>query len=210
MYKRQVLDAIGASIGDTVTVKGIVGPSLVNKTGFYLIDDSGVIAVETDADTLATLEIGYEVVLEATRGFNCKDGSSYGQTCLKDAKVSVNNYGKHDYPTAAFKGDISVADFYNLDINQDFTTCVYTMKATVLVEESAYYTNIFLSDGTTKVRLYCSSASQYNWLKAFAGQEVTVEIAACNWNSKNYYTGCVLSVVNADGTKTLNTLNFNN
>lgn len=204
-----VAEAIAAAIGDTVTVKGIVGPSLVNKTGFYLIDESGVIAVETDADTLATLEIGYEVVLEAARGFNTKSGGSeYGQTCLKDAKVIVNNYGSNAYSTAGFKGDITVADFYALDIEQDFTTSVYTMKATVLVEESAYYTNIYLTDGATKVRLYCSSAKQYNWLKAFAGQEVTVEIAACNWNSKDYYTGCVLAVVHEDGTKTLNTLNF--
>ena len=64
--------------------------------------------------------------------------------------------------------------------------------------------------GTNSVRLYCSSANQYRWLQAFAGQEVTVEIAACNWNGKNYYTGCVLAVLNADGTKTLNTLNFDN
>ena len=203
-----VSDAIGANIGDSVTVKGIVGPSLVNKTGFYLIDESGIIAVETSADVLETLEIGYEVVLQATRGFNCKDGSSYGQTCLKDATVLVNNYGSHEYSTASFKGDISVADFYNLDINQDFTTSVYTMKATVLVEEGAYSANIYLTDGSTKVRLYCSGAGQYGWLKAFAGQEVTVEIAACNWNSKSYYVGCVLSVIHEDGSKTLNTLNF--
>lgn len=185
-----------------------MGPSLVNKTGFYLIDETGVIAVETDVDTLATMEIGHEVVLEATRGFNKKGESTYGQTCLKSAKVVVNNYGSNEYSTSSFKGEISVADFYSLDINQDFTTSVFTMKATVVLEETAYYTNIFLSDGTTKVRLYCSSAKQYNWLKAFAGQEVTVEIAACNWNSKDYYTGCVLAVVHEDGTKTLNTLNF--
>ena len=205
-----VSDAIAAQVGEKVTVKGIVGPSLVNKTGFYLIDDTGVIAVETTADVLATLKIGYEVVLEADRGFNNKDGAQYGQTCLKNATVVVNNYGSHAYSTKAFKGDISVADFYNLDINTDYTTSVFTMKATVVLEETTYYTNIFLSDGTTQVRLYCSNASQYSWLKAFAGQEVTVEIAACNWNSKNYYTGCVLSVINADGTKTLNTLNFQN
>jgi len=205
-----VSSAIAAQVGEKVTVKGIVGPSLVNKTGFYLIDDTGVIAVETTADVLATLKIGYEVVLEADRGFNSKDGAQYGQTCLKNATVVVNNYGSHAYSTKAFKGDISVADFYNLDINTDYTTSVFTMKATVVLEETQFYTNIFLSDGSTKVRLYCSNASQYSWLKAFAGQEVTVEIAACNWNSKDYYTGCVLAVVNADGTKTLNTLNFQN
>jgi hypothetical protein len=82
------------------------------------------------------------------------------------------------------------------------------LKANVTVEEAAYYTNIYLTDANgTKLRLYCSSANQYNWLKAFAGQEVTVEVAACNWNDKSYYTGCVLSVVTEDG-KVCNELNF--
>ncbi|MBR3778401.1 MAG: hypothetical protein IKL13_01585 [Clostridia bacterium] len=203
-----VADAIAAKVGDKVTVKGIVGPSLVNKTGFYIIDKSGVIAVETTAAVMETIEIGHEVVIEATRGLNTKD-KDYGQTCLKEATIKVNNYGSHAYPTDAFKGDITVKDFYALSINTDYTTHVYTMKATVKLEETAYYTNIMLTDGSTDVRLYCSSASQYNWLKAFAGKEVTVEIAPCNWNSKNYYTGCVLSVINEDGSKTYNQLNFN-
>ena len=205
-----VSDAISAQIGEKVTVKGIVGPSLVNKTGFYLIDDTGVIAVETTADVLSTLQIGNEVVLEADRAVNSKGGTGYcGQTCLKNATIVANNYGSHAYSTKSFKGDISVADFYNLDITKDYTTSVFTMKATVLVVDSGYSSNIYLTDGSTKVRLYCSSSSQYSWLKAFADQEVTVEIAACNWNDKTYYVGCVLAVVNADGTKTLNTLNFN-
>ncbi|MGN0998267.1 MAG: hypothetical protein ACI4PO_01785 [Faecousia sp.] len=206
-----VADAIAASVGDTVTIKGIVGPSLVNKTGFYLIDATGVIAVQTDAGTLATLKIGYEVILEGVRHFNAKgEGSNLGQTCINDAKVIANNYGSHDYSTASFAGEISVVDFYNLDPTADITTCVYTMKATVEVEESAYYTNIFLSDGTTKIRLYCSSAKQYSWLMNYAGQEITVEIAPCNWNSKDYYTGCVLAVIHEDGSKTPNELNFQN
>ena len=76
------------------------------------------------------------------------------------------------------------------------------------MNETAYYTNIKLTDGATSVNLYCSSAKQYNWLKEYAGQEITVEMAACNWNDKNNYTGCVLAVRNADGSKTLNELNF--
>lgn len=204
-----VADTIAAQVGQEVTVKGIVGPSLVNKVGFYLIDSTGVIAVLTDEATMATVQIGHEVVLKGIRHTNTKGGTNYfGQTCIKDATVVTNNYGSHDYSTDSFKGDISVADFYNLDVTKDFTTNVYTMKATVVVEESQYYTNIFLSDGSTKVRLYCSSANQYGFLKEFAGQEVTVEIAPCNWNDKNYYVGCVLAVRNADGTKTLNELNF--
>ena len=58
------------------------------------------------------------------------------------------------------------------------------------------------------MNLYCSSASQYNFLKPYAGQEVTLELALCNWNGKNFYAGCVIAVRNSDGSKIINTLNF--
>ena len=203
-----VSDAIAASVGETVTVKGVVGPSLVNKTGFYLIDDTGVIAIIIDADKLATLKIGDEIVLEGLRDRFHNGGTHAGQTCITNAQIVTNNYGGHQYSTASFAGEITVAEFYALDASVDYSTTVYTMKAIVKVEESAYYTNIYLTDGTTKVTLYCSSASQYGFLKAYAGQEVTVEIAACNWNNKTYWRGCVLAVVHEDGTKTVNALNF--
>ena len=202
-----VAEAIAAKVGDAVTVKGIVGPSLVNKTGFYLIDKTGVIAVETTAAVMETIEIGHEVVLEAKRGINTKD-KAYGQTCLKEATIKTNYFGKHEYPTDAFKGELTLREFYNLPVTTDYTTHVYTITATVEVGGSAYYTNIKLTDDGTSVNLYCSSAAQYKWLQAYAGQEITMEIAPCNWNSKAYYTGCVLAVINEDGTKVYNTLNF--
>ena len=202
-----VAEAIAASVGDAVTVKGIVGPSLVNKTGFYLIDKTGVIAVETTAAVMETIEIGHEVVIEAKRGLNTKD-KDYGQTCLKEATIKTNYFGKHEYPTDAFKGELSLKEFYALSITTDYTTHVYTITATVEVGGTAYYTNIKLTDDGTSVNLYCSSAAQYGWLQAYAGQEITMEIAPCNWNSKNYYTGCVLAVIKEDGTKEYNTLNF--
>ena len=203
-----VADVIAAAVGEKVTVKGIVGPSLVNRSGFYLIDETGVIAILTDEATLATLSIGNEVILSGTRHVNTKGGTNYhGQTCIKDAVVESNAYGEHAYSDATFITGKTVAEFYNLDPLTDYTTSVFVLKATVQVEESAYYTNIYLTDGSTKIRLYCSSANQYSWLKAYAGQEVTVEIAACNWNDKSYYTGCVLAVVTDSG-KVLNTLNF--
>ena len=148
--------------------------------------------------------------MEGVRAINTKGGANYyGQTCIKNVKVVINNYGSHEYSTAAFKGEISAADFGMLDVTVDYSTSVFIVKATVVVEESAYYTRISLVDGSSKIALYCSSANQYGFLKAFAGQEVTMEIAACNWNDKSFYAGCVLAVVHEDGTKTLNTLNFN-
>lgn len=205
-----VADAINSNIGDIVTVKGIVGPSLVNQKGFYLIDDTGVIPVVVPDDQLATVQLGQEVILEGTRAKRLKDGATvFGQTNLDGCNIIVNNYGSHDYSTATFIEGKSAADFYALDANEDHGTEVYVMKVTVEVVETAYYTNMKLhgSDGT-QISLYCSSAKQYSWLKEYAGQEITVEIAPCNWNAKSYYAGCVLAVRNADGTKICNELNF--
>ena len=79
----------------------------------------------------------------------------------------------------------------------------------MFVKGDGYSTSLKLltSDGK-EVSLYCSSANQYEWLKAYNGQTVTLELAACNWNSKSYYAGCAIAVVNEDGTKVYNELNF--
>ena len=205
-----IADAIAKEIDDEVIVKGIVGPSLVNQSGFYLFDESGMVAIRVnDADIFETIEIGNEVVIKGKRDMWHKEGSTFGQITISNATVEANYYGNHDYLTIAPITDKSVEEFYNLDYNDmSHTVELYHLTATIFVEEAQHYTNIYVTDGTTKIRLYSSSASQYNWLKAFAGQEVTVEIAPCNWNSKNYYTGCVLAVVKEDGTKVLNTYNF--
>ena len=178
-----VQDAINAELNQTVVIKGIVGPSLVNQDGFYLIDETGIIAILTDKETMATLEVGYEVVLEGTRYFKSKSGGNWGNTCVSDAKVLVNNYGKHDYSTESFDGKLTLAEFAALDVNVDYTTYVFTVTATIEVVETAYYTNIKLVDGDVSVNLYCSSAKQYKWLQDFAGQTITLELAPCNWSS---------------------------
>lgn len=206
-----VKEAIAATVGEKVTVKGIVGPSLVNRDGFYLFNGDAMIAVITTTEVLAGLEIGQEIVIEGMRDRfydSSKNGGAHaGQTCITGATVKANLYGKHDYSTEFFITDKTLADFYALDYTVDVSTNVYVLKATVTLQETAYYTNLKLTDGSTTVSLYCSSASQYNWLKAYAGQEVTVEIAPCNWNNKNFWAGCVLALRTADG-KIVNSLNF--
>ena len=205
-----VKDAIAAQVGETVTVKGIVGPSLVNRDGFYLFNDDAMIAVLTTTDVLAELEIGQEIVIEGKRDlFNGpeKGSNEFGQTCITNATVKANLYGKHDYSTDFFITDKTLADLSALDYTVDHSTEVYVVKATIVWEETAYYTKMSLKDGSTTFSLYCSSAKQYNFLKAYAGQEVTLEIAPCNWNDKNYWAGCALAVRTADG-KVVNSLNF--
>jgi len=202
--------AITTAVGETVTVKGIVGPSLVNQTGFYLIDNTGVIAVLTDKDTLATLKPGYEVILTGNRFQKQKDGSKeFGQSCIQNAQVVANNYGENTYDDSTFITGKSLAEIAAADNAVDFTTNIYVTKATVKVTEGQYSSTISIADGDTNLLLYCSGAKQYAFLQQFAGQEVTIELALCNWNCKGY-KGCVLAVRLADGTKVINTLNFQN
>ena len=212
-----VSDAISAAVGDTVTVKGIVGPSLAHKVGFYLIDDTGVISVIVDNDTLATLNIGDEIVLEGMRDRfydSEKNGGLHaGQICLTNCTLKSNRYGDHAYSTKSFDGTITVQDFYNLDYTVDHSTDVYTMTATIVIDAKEFYSNYYISDGTTKITLYSNGqkgdANTYAWLEQYAGQEATFEIAPCNWNNKKFYAGCVLSITLSDGTKILNEQNFN-
>ena len=201
--------AIGTAVGETVKVEGIVGPSLVNRDGFYLIDETGVLAiVVNDSSVWEGLAIGQKVVVEGKRDKFNSGNSGYGVTCLTSARIAINYYGSHDYSTESFITDKTLDDFYTLDANEDHSTEVYVAKGTIVLQETAYYSNIKLQSPNGKqITLYSSSANQYNWLKEFAGQEITVEIVPCNWNGKTYYAGCVIAVRTDDG-KICNELNF--
>ena len=197
-----VSEAIAAENNTVVTVKGIVGPSAVNQTGFYLIDESGAIAVLMDSATLKTLKIGYEVILRGTRTIT-KDGG--GQINISDCEVIVNNYGSNEYSTKSFVTDKTLADLKNMADTPENTTTVYVITAKFKLVQAQYYSNIYVTDGTTDILLYTSKASQYSWAYDFT-EDVIIEIALCDWNAKGL-KGAVLAVYTADG-KVLNELNF--
>jgi hypothetical protein len=208
-----VAEAINVAVDtENVVVKGIVGPSVVNKEGFYLFgEDGSVIAVlVNDTTQFVGLEIGHEIILKGMRERYIKDDAKTiaGQTCIVKAEILQNNYGNHAYSTEKFVTDKTPAEFYALDATVDYSTTVFVLSVTIEVETAAYYTKLLVKSGSTTITLYSSGAAQYSWLLDYAGQEVVMEIAACNWNDKTYWTGCALAIRNADGTKTLNTLNF--
>ena len=203
-----VKDAIDAELNSTVIVQGIVGPSLVNQKGFYLIDETGLIAVTmTDAE-LANFEMGQLVILQGTRENKVKDGyTGFGQVQLKDCELLLNLYGEHSYSLDHLATDLTFDEFYAFNIADSHTTEVYKIDAYIYVTtNSIKFGN---EDGSKQSNLYSSGPGQYSWLQEYAGQEVTLYIVPCNWNSKNYYAGCAVAAVLADGTVIYNTLNFN-
>ena len=212
----EVADAIKAPIDTDISVVGIVGPSLVNQTGFYLFgDDGSMIAVKLNSsDELAGVAIGHRIVVSGMRERYVKDDSydCAGQTCIVNATVVANYYGEHEYPTDKVITNMTPEDFYNLDATVDHSTEIYRFKVTVEITDEKWAQpklSFTKADGTKgQIGLYCSGKDQYAFLKAYNGQEITVEIAPCNWNNKSFWVGCVLAIYTSSGEKILNTLNF--
>ncbi len=208
-----VADAIAAADDETVIVKGIVGPSVVNKEGFYLFgDDGSMIAVLVkDSTQFAGLEIGHQVVLQGKREQYInpsKNVERIGQSAIVEAEILVNYYGKHEYSTAKFITDATIKQVYDLPALEDHSTEVYVLTGTLkAATNNRGQTSISDANGTA-VSFYSGSVDQYAFLAAYDGQEVTLEIAPCNWNDKAYWRGCVLAIRLADGTKIVNTLYF--
>ncbi len=202
-----VKQAIDAALASEVTVKGVVGPSLVNQVGFYLIDDTGVIAVlMASKETCAELTLGDLVTIKATRANKSKDGN-IGQTYLDKAEVLLNEYGGHDYSTQTFVKGKTLSEIVNADKPANYTTVVYVVDVEIRVEGSNYSVKVFVKDGDTELLLYAGGGKQYSFVSQYDGQKVTVELALCDWNNKGA-KGCVLSVTDSEGVKTVNTLNF--
>ena len=211
---KTVAEVIATADGETVTVRGIVMSSLVNQTGFYLNDGTGVIAIRTSRDTLANIELGNEVVMQGTRKHVVKDGSSNkGQSCVDDATLIANFMGKNDYDKSTFinKTFEELFEYKNLQATTDLTTNVYVTTCYLVKSVSQYSTNYYLSnqDRSKQYYLYAGSGSQYSDFESFATgtTELTVTFMLCDWNTKSEFRACIVSAT--DGTNTvLNSLNF--
>ncbi len=202
-----VAEAIAAENGTEVTVKGIVGPSVANQaSGFYLIDETGSIPVRlASSDMLSGLAIGHEIVLKGTRTIT-KDGD--GQICLDSCEIVANAYGSNAYSTSSFITNKTIADITALTDSPAETVKVYVVSGTIEVDSSSQYSvKYYVSDGTNTILLYSGSAGQYAWLADYAGQELTIEVAVCDWNARGL-KGCVLSITTSDGTTVYNEYNF--
>lgn len=208
-----VAQAIASTDGTEVTVKGIVTSSLVNKVGFYISDDTGIIAVQMTADELAKVELGNMVVIKGTRAHNKKDTSTEitGQSNIKDATVLTNLYGKHEYNTSAFDSTKTFTDLYNLDKNVDYSTTPFIVKGKLELVSTSYYTSLSFKseDGSSKLTLYMAGSGQYSCFEEYYNQVLTFEIIPCNWNDKGFWAFCVIAIVTEDG-KVINSSNWYN
>ena len=206
MTVKEVIDSADNTV---VTVKGIVMSSLVNQTGFYLNDGTGVIAVTCTSDLLKTIKLGDEVVIEGKRIHKLNNnGSATVQSVIAETKLVVNLFGDNEYSTNTFITGKTIEELAEYTSPADYTTSVFVVKGKVEVIDFGYYVNAFVTsmNSSTSILLYTSSGKQYNWAKELGTGELTIELALCDWNSKGY-KGCIISI--SDGTrKIVNNLNF--
>ena len=203
-----VSEAIAGTVGEEIYVKGVIAGGLVNKVGFYLVDETGIIAVTTDANTMSNLALGQMIIIKGTRTQFDTEAPSIGQTCILDATLVANLYGNHKYSTTSFISDKTLEELSKLSVAENHSSQGYIATVTITKVEEFFYSQVHIEQGDTKIRLYCSSASQYSWLNDYVGQTVTAEFALCNWNHKDYYTACLISIIDADGNKVCNPVNF--
>lgn len=209
--------AIDASKDTELLVKGVIGPSLVNKDGFYLIDDTGSLAVVMNSrDELEGLQIGQTVYIKGKRDLfasSRKGTPSYFERCMTGCQIVKNEFGNVDYSTASFIKGKTLADLIALPVANNYHTAeVYVITAGLKFVSTKNYSNAYLKDGDSEMRLYCTNAAgQYGWIKPYEDdtKTYTMEVAVCNWNDKNYFTACLLSITDSNGNKVMNTLNFN-
>ena len=214
----KVKAAIDASKGTELLVKGVIGPSLVNKNGFYLIDETGSLAVVMKStDEFKGLQIGQTVYIKGKRDLfaSVRNGGtpSYFESCMTGCQIVKNEFGNVDYSTASFIKGKTLADLIALPVaDNSHTAEVYVITAGLKFVSTKNYSNAYLKDGDSEMRLYCTNAAgQYQWIKSYVDdtKTYTMEVAVCNWNNKNYYTACLLSITDSNGNKVMNTLNFN-
>lgn len=209
--------AIDASKGTELLVKGVIGPSLVNKNGFYLIDETGSLAVVMNStDEFNGLQIGQTVYIKGKRDLfaSSRNGTpSYFESCMTGCQIVKNEFGNVDYSTASFIKGKTLADLIALPVTDNYHTAeVYVITAGLKFVSTKNYSNAYLKDGDSEMRLYCTNAAgQYQWIKSYVDdtKTYTMEVAVCNWNDKNYFTACLLSITDSNGNKVMNTLNFN-
>jgi len=209
-----VKEAIKAADDEVVTVKGVVMSSLINQTGFYLNDGTGVIAVRTDSTTIKEITIGNEVVMQGKKTHFKAATNNLGQNCIDAATLIANLMGNHEYSKAPFVTDKTfdqIFEYKNTVATDDYTCTVFVAQCTLRKNAGGYSTNYYLSnaDHTKEFSLYAGSGSQYSAFETFADatKVLTVEFALCNWNTKTEYRACIISA--SDGETTiLNNYNF--
>ena len=199
-----VKQAIDAEVGTEVQVKGVVSAKTLNKSGVYIIDDTG--AVVCLFNNLSGLNNGDEVVVTGTRSEVGKNGAKT-QIAIDNCSLIAVVGTKKQYSTKSFT-EIGFKDLMDTDFTIANTAMVYKTSAYVYKTDSKYPQIVFYEskaamseEGAKSLMIYSGGSGQYAFIEkaGFVGKQVTLETAIVNYNGS--YKACPISL--SDGTTTV-------
>lgn len=209
---KTVKEAINATKGETITIKGIAAPSVVNQnSSFYVIDETGAIPVTINQADMNQISLGNEVVITGKR--DVKGGGEYtvketketiqvyGENYLSGASLVFNLGGKKEYSKASFITNKTLADLKEMaqDSTKDLSSQIYTVSATFEKRDATNNRGTWhIKTDDADMEIYASGTSQHDWLTPYVGKTVSVDMALCNWNKKTYYKAAILAVKEGD------------
>lgn len=199
---KTIKEGIDAEVDTSMKLRGVISGKVINKSGFYLTDDTGTIAVIVkDSSDLNNINNGDEIVVEGIRTQNDKST----QISVKDANV-IGIVSTGNRFSRAVEKDSTIDEIVS-EITIDMTAALYKVSAYVFKTDAQYPQIYFYaneeaskSEEASYLRVYSGNSSQYAFLEPMVGKQVTVELAICNWNGKQYLC-CPLTL--SDGTTTV-------
>lgn len=208
---KTVKEAVDAQEGEEITVKGVVMGKVLNKIGFYVGDDTSIIAVQLSSkDDLSKVETGDEVIVKGKRTFTGPRDNYTGRINLSLSSVLAVTSKGNSYSRATIQ-EVSFADLVSYSMDTNHTAELYRVNAyaTIYTNSRGYGMFEFFADeassknGGSYLKVYSGDNDQYAFLESMAGKQVTVELALCNWNwnGKNPYQCCPFWV--SDGTNVI-------
>ena len=202
-----VKEAIDAEVGTEIQFRGVVSAKTLNKSGVYLIDDTG--AVVCFFDDISGLNNGDEVVVTGTRSEVGKNNDPVKTQIIIDncTLVAVSGTNKQ-YSTKSFT-EIAFNDLMDTDFTIANTAMVYKTSAYVYKTDSQYPQILFFEseaamseEGAKSLAIYSGGSGQYAFIEngGLVGKQVTLEVAIVNYNGKAFKC-CPISL--SDGTTTV-------
>ena len=191
-----IKEALQKENGTTVTIRGIAGPGLINKVGFYLNDESGIIPVLASGDTMSNISYGNEVIISGTKELFGQSGKTAYQVAINDGTLVLNLGGMNDYSNSSFISDKSIADLYKTSVDEANYSQGYIVTGQIKKVVSSYSVNYSVSDENgTYISIY-SAGKAITYFDNFTNDNIyQIELALCNWNSKNYVRCSVLAII---------------
>lgn len=198
-------------VGSEQTIRGVVSGGLVNKVGFYLVSDDGVVAVLCENSIMNQISIGNEIIIKGvlkTANHGAEDLHKDDAVYSFDASELVVNLGGNKTPSTKSYVACTLKEALAQATDKKCTNKIYQVKATSKKEGNAYYTNLIIENEDSSLLIYAGNGqSQHAWLFDYVGQEITYEISFVDWNGKGF-KGAVVSIVLADGTRIYNPNSF--